>query len=179
MRDLSWSELLARITKEPNSDDGQSAVWVEVRRRIAGLVLVVQRGLSSLTDEDAEDIVQQTIVQMGKRATLDAIRSASAPNAYLFKLVRNAAIDTVRRNSRLTPLEERAVSTVEQSDAAVDVRAAMEMLAPEERELLVLRFWEGMSLAQIATTKGLPYSTVAKRFFRLMSRLRMQMGKEE
>ncbi|MDQ3282206.1 MAG: sigma-70 family RNA polymerase sigma factor [Acidobacteriota bacterium] len=176
MHDLSWPDLLALIAR----DEDPSSAWSEVRRRISVFVIVIQRGMPALSNEDAEDIVQQALLQMkANTATLHAIRKATAPNAYLFRLMRNAAIDTVRRNSRLAPLEDRVSSTSEQFELAVDVRAAMNTLSAEEQEMVVMRFWEGLTLAQIAVAKGLPYSTVAKRFFRLIGRLRSQMQNEQ
>jgi RNA polymerase sigma factor (sigma-70 family) len=52
----------------------------------------------------------------------------------------------------------------------------LEGLTAEERETLYRRFWNGDSLGEIAKAQGLPYSTVAKRMFRLLAKLREQIG---
>lgn len=41
-----------------------------------------------------------------------------------------------------------------------EVLAALDTLAPRQREVLVLRYWEGLSEAEIATTLGLSTGTV-------------------
>ena len=51
-------------------------------------------------------------------------------------------------------------------------RRALRALSPSERRLLKMRFWDNLTVAQIADVLGEPYSRVAVRLFRLIQRLK-------
>lgn len=176
MRDLIWDDLLERIAamidRAPgNQDVEELEAWSEIRRRIAALVETVRRGLPSLRLEDAEDLVQLTLVRLQERTVLEAVRSARAPQAYLLVIIRNMARDQLRRVSRETVLTDQWPAPA-RSGLPLDVRRIIESLDPQDQLLLHGVFIEGKTFAEIAAEIGLPYSTVAKRVFRLVAQVR-------
>jgi RNA polymerase sigma factor (sigma-70 family) len=61
-----------------------------------------------------------------------------------------------------------------------EVAALTELIArlePEDRRLLQLRFWDGLTIGEIAAELGEKYSTISVRLFRLIRRLGMQLGR--
>lgn len=55
------------------------------------------------------------------------------------------------------------MKTDENGDSAVenvDLRAALDTLSTEENRMLYLKFWEGLTVREIAKAVGLPKSTV-------------------
>ena len=97
---------------------------------------------------------------------------------------RSRAIDRLRRGrqerQRTEPLEEAAYSAggesaeeeVRAGEVRAVVRAALDALAPEQREVIELAYYGGMSHSEIAAARGLPLGTVKTRTRLGMMRLR-------
>ncbi len=128
----------------------------------------------------AEDLFQETwirVLEQGHR--YDGRRSFVT---WLLTVARNITIDHLRRK-RPEPLDDlpqectvdharaSALELAEQHERAERVGGAVERLAAEQREAIVLRFQEGMSLEEIAQVTGAPLSTVKSRLYRGMEAL--------
>lgn len=127
-----------------------------------------------------EDVVQVAFCKLAEqRAWPDD------PAAWLFRVVRNAAIDAgkaERRRSR----REAAVARPERwfreaefdgLDAATAV-AALEDLPDDQREVIVARLWGGMTLDQVAGIAGCSVSTAFRRYEAGIAALRERLGAE-
>lgn len=141
----------------------------------AGLTLY---GRQWLETGEAEDVVQEAFVRlMGQRKEPDNVK------AWLYRLVRNEAIDRLRRRQRQ---ENRAVELeFLQSDwferqpaDPVDAEAAQTALAglaEDLREVVVLRIWGQMTLKEMGTVLGQPVSSVFHKYQTAMEALRRKM----
>ena len=115
----------------------------------------------------AEDVVQDVFVNL-----LLQRRAPDNLKAWLFKAVRNAAISHARSATRPGNREKRhAVHRPDWFEPrpedlidAATAQQALESLAPEQREVIVMRIWARMSLAEIAEVTGLPVSTLFSRY---------------
>jgi len=112
-----------------------------------------------------------------KRARFDAGRGE--PRAWLFGIARNAALDELRRRSRQAELTAEpaddapaADESAEQRERRLSVAAAIAGLAGEERELVALKFFAGLTNAEIATVLGISESNVGTRLHRVLGKLR-------
>jgi len=98
--------------------------------------------------------------------------------AWLFGIARNAALDELRRRGRSAPLEADPAAPEEQTDAAESglrravVRSALESLAPRERELVALKFFAGLTNAELASVTGATETNVGTRLHRVIVKLR-------
>lgn len=111
-----------------------------------------------------------------KRRRFDPERGES--RAWLFGIARYAALDELRRRGRqaeltaepadLDSLEEGA----ERSERRLAVSAALERLAPRERELIALKFFAGLGNAEIAQVLGIGESNAGTKLHRAMTKLR-------
>jgi RNA polymerase sigma-70 factor (ECF subfamily) len=128
-----------------------------------------------------DDLVQTVLLKLQSRETLRRVRAARAPLGYLTTMLRSALVDQVRRNARnpvgleedYVDLETRSpLAQVERNQEAHRLRAAVRRVPAADRLLLEMRFWDGLSLGEIAEQMRLPYSTVAVRLFRILRRLR-------
>jgi len=133
--------------------------------------------------ELAEDAVQEAFARLWRNGS----RPAGDPVAYAFAAVRNAAVDQVRRRGaavrRTVPIESIFVSgTQDPAGAAAcaerveTVRRALEALPPEQREVVVMKTYAGLTFSQIAETLGQPLPTVAARYRRTLERLKQSLG---
>jgi RNA polymerase sigma factor (sigma-70 family) len=127
---------------------------------------------------EPEDIVQEAFVKLVQqsRPPLDAV-------AWLYRVVRNGAIDAskmARRRQRresavAKPVRWFVEPEVDGLDAATAV-AALERLAPEQREVIVSRHWGGLSFEQIGEVVGCSASTAFRRYNAGVEELRRQLG---
>jgi RNA polymerase sigma-70 factor (ECF subfamily) len=154
-----------------------------VYRRYAGSMLVLAR--SRLADpEQAHDAVQQAFLQAWRAAgSYDARRPLST---WLYAITRRVCVDLYRRDRRrpvLTetgdapdaPVVDVAPAGVERDWEAHEVRAAVDGLRADERDLIRLAYFEGLSLPEVAERLDLPVGTVKSRSFRAYRRLAQQL----
>jgi RNA polymerase sigma-70 factor (ECF subfamily) len=102
------------------------------------------------------------------------------PRAWLFGIARNAALDELRRRGRqaeLTgePADLGSLGTdqgAEHHERRLAVSAALNRLQPGERELIALKFFAGLSNAEIADVLGVSESNAGTKLHRAMSKLR-------
>jgi RNA polymerase sigma-70 factor (ECF subfamily) len=112
---------------------------------------------------------------------------------WLFSIARNLAIDHLRKQQTATaryqmcPEDEAGLNlpapdfespffAAARSEDAKRIAAALGALEPIYREVLLLRFQEELSLAEIAQVAGAPISTVSSRIHRGLSMLQASLG---
>lgn len=174
IRECGWGDLLDLAESGTGSDDAERA-WAEIHRRLTALVRMARRGVPGLTNEDCEDVVHHILIRLRAESRFaNAAREARSAYAYLMRVVRNTAIDVLRKRRYLVPLETSGGVTV-LPEADLLIAAVVDALPQEERDLLRKRYWENMTIAEIAAEAGLSYSVIAKRLFRIVDRLRHRM----
>ena len=161
---LSDGELLRRVGA------GDGSAFEQLYRRYARSVFGL--ALRRLGDRArAEDAVQETFTSIWRSAaTYKPDRGPGAP--WLYTVARNAIVDHTRGGRREAmvgePPDEPAPDDApperaEQSWIAWRVHRALEELSPNERSVLELAYWGGLSQSEIATMLNLPLGTVKTR----------------
>jgi RNA polymerase sigma-70 factor (ECF subfamily) len=134
---------------------------------------------SLLRDRSAAEEVTAAAFERAfrKRRSFDPRRGSQ--RAWLFGIVRNAALDELRRRKRAAtltdeaPADETAVeSEAEAAERRATVRAALAGLDPRDRELIALKFHAGLGNAEIAAVLGISASNAGTRVHRALTRLR-------
>lgn len=100
--------------------------------------------------------------------------------AWLFGIARNAALDELRRRTRtaaagVEPVDEAARSPEDEAETGarrLAVRAGLESLHPRERELVALKFFAGLSNAELAEVLGTSETNAGTRVHRAIHKLR-------
>jgi RNA polymerase sigma factor (sigma-70 family) len=124
----------------------------------------------------AEEVTSQAFEKAWrKRRQLD--RKRGTPRAWLFGIARNAALDELRRRGRVTPSESETTPapTANPAEVAVDraaLQQAFDSLNGRERELVALKFFAGLSNAEIATVTHTSESNAGTRLHRVIEKLR-------
>jgi RNA polymerase sigma-70 factor, ECF subfamily len=161
----------------------QVALAVLVSRHHAPLLSYLYR-LVGGDRQLAEDLVQETLLHVLKQHTYQTDRPFKP---WLYAVATNLARDyfksaAVRKSRRegdeeeaLLRLEDSAPSPEERALAAEqgsEVRVALTQLGEEYRVVLVLRFYQGFSLQEIAETLHIPLGTAKSRLSVGVHRLR-------
>jgi RNA polymerase sigma-70 factor (sigma-E family) len=136
---------------------------------------------------EAEDLVQETLLQVARR--WPKVRTMEHPAAYARRLLVNLAIDSTqkraRRSGELTAgggadATERPDHRAERDLDSVDTQAvlldALAGLPARQRAIIVLRYWEDLPEAEVAAILGCSTGTVKSTASRGLARLREQLG---
>jgi RNA polymerase sigma-70 factor, ECF subfamily len=180
---LDWSSVTAASRLEFNDQSlvqaaqrGDRAAFGELYRRYARMVHGVL--LARVPPGAAEDLVQDVFLHVLPR--LHALRDVSRFGPWLAAIARNRATDFHRSTKPESSLDDHpaALAAMEAPRASLAVEDGMALLdavrqLPEAfRELLILRFVEGMSGPEIAARTGLTHGSVRVNLHRGMQLLR-------
>ena len=130
----------------------------------------------------AEEVTAQAFERAWRRRRqLDPGRGSA--RAWLFGIARNAALDELRRRSRVTdpPKQEAPAETDPTEEAVVRtmLREALDSLNGRERELVALKYFAGLSNAEIATVIGTSESNAGTRLHRVIQKLRRSLDEAD
>ncbi|MBX2802485.1 MAG: RNA polymerase sigma factor [Myxococcales bacterium] len=125
-------------------------------------------------EQEARECAQEALLKAHRaRGRYDAARPFYP---WLHRIVRNTCFDALDRRKRreVSGLKEELVATKEptvldhlaSAESIVAVRAGMERLGPEHREILVMRHFQDLSYAEIAGLLDVPQGTVMSRLYR-------------
>lgn len=122
---------------------------------------------------EAEDLVQDAIVAMLVRSP--ARRSVDTPEAYVRTAIRHTYVDGFRRRRRWAQLRHLHVVRDDEPTAGdppgdhvpgrIDLQRALAALSPRERACVVLRFYDDLTVAQIADSLSLSSGAVKRYLF--------------
>lgn len=174
---LSDADLIARFAWRDEA--ALSEIYDRYSSALFGLALRV-----SGSRERAEEIVQDTLLKLWRNPKLFD-PSKAALSTFLMTLVRNAAIDSLRRERYTIPLEDEEgemlplssnyTSPLEQAQlvqTAVRVRIAMADLSQVHRQTVELAYFKGATREEIATEMNVPVGTVKSRLKYALDKLR-------
>jgi RNA polymerase sigma-70 factor (ECF subfamily) len=122
----------------------------------------------------AEDVVHQVFL----RLLSSEIVMPDVPVAYVYRAVRNAALNARRNGRRDAPLDPQHSVFKHRGgnmEAALALEKALEELPEEQREVVMLRIWSGLTLEEAAATAGVPLNTVASRYRYALDKLREKL----
>ena len=126
----------------------------------------------------AEDVVQEAFVRVMGRG--EGVERDRPLDGYLYRTGRNVALDHVRRR-RHDEAARRALLVAPKpgrrggAGAEVDaerVSAALFALPVEQREVVVLRVYEGLTFREVSERTGVPLGTVCSRYRYALQHLR-------
>ncbi len=124
----------------------------------------------------ADDATQETFLRAWKAADRFDHSRPLAP--WLLTIARRTALDVIRRENRPTrggheQEQDQVVHApgIERAWETWEIRQALDQLPDEERQVMFLAHFKGMSHPQIATELGIPTGTVKSRSYRAHKRL--------
>lgn len=180
-QDAVWRAYLARIA------DGEQAALGSLYDESSSLVYsLVLRVLANTAD--AEEVTMDVFTQVWKSADgYDTTRGSVT--AWLVTLARSRAIDKVRSRASRAKKETAIPETydapspgaspeqeTEETQLRRRVLAALATLPPDQREVVELAFYSGLTHSELADRLGQPLGTVKTRIRAGMAKLREQLA---
>lgn len=151
---------------------GEESAVKTVYQRFSGPVFAIS--LKILRDHAlAADATQQTFIKAWRAAgTFDTDREFGP---WIYAIARRSAIDIYRKQTRSVASEDVDTQTFDPSLDTIwevfEVRSALERLTDEEREVIKLSHFNGLTHVEIADHLGIPVGTVKSRSHRAHRRL--------
>lgn len=133
--------------------------------------------------EDAEDLCAEVFLKIyGKLATYNS--DFASLSTWIYAVTRNAVIDYFRTR-RVHPELSEELSAPDDLEAEGirretlrELAAALSALPEQQRDIVILRYYEGLTLMEIAGRMGLSYGVVKLRHRDALKTLRKKLEKE-
>jgi RNA polymerase sigma-70 factor, ECF subfamily len=157
--------LVLRCQTASAQQAGDERAFAELIGRYHARLLFYLRRLLP-TGSDVEAAVQDVWLSVHRQ--LAGLREIAAFRTWLYRIARDrAGVELRRKRIPLEPLQAEEIVGAEEPEFAPEdaqhVHAALDQLSREQREVLVLRFLEGMSYDEIAGVVGCQVGTIRSR----------------
>lgn len=133
---------------------------------------------------DAEDLTHQVFLKV--MCSLRRYEDRGLPfGAWLFRIARNTLADHGRSRRVLAPLDDEVEAQedetgqgrlIERANERADIRVALRKLPVQQREVVLLRFFAGLSPAEVGAVLGKREGSVRALQFRALASLRRHLG---
>ena len=167
-RDQDWIELIKKVSEGDQS--ALATLYDATNRLIFGLIVRILGDRAT-----AEEVLLDVYTQVWRQAA-SYDRKRGAPLAWFMTIARSRAIDRLRSGKKEQQSKEPLDSIGEVKDTNQSpeqntvlserknlVRSALDKLSPEQREVIELAYYSGLSHSEIATQLGQPLGTVKTR----------------
>ncbi len=144
------------------------------------------------SEEEARDLCQETFLKAYR--ALGTFKGEARFSSWLYQIALNLCRDRMRRKRGRTLVSFEALDengeapsweprlspedVVEQQDLSRVVAAAVATLPDEQREVIILKEYQGLTFLEIAEALDLPMSTVKTRLYRGLGQLREQLERQ-
>jgi RNA polymerase sigma factor (sigma-70 family) len=135
--------------------------------------------------DSAEDVTQASFIVLARRAR--CVREGTSIRAFLHQTAIYGSKNVLRAQSRRRWHEQRAAETVrtehtetivDADPAAVAIDGALLRLRQRDRQLLMLHYFDGFTLAEAAAKLAISHEAARKRLHRALGRLRSLLRRE-
>jgi len=160
---------------ESRGDEALSDLVRQRGRQLTGYAYLLTGDVAA-----AQDLVQDALIRVFLRTR--AGFTPEVAEAYVRRSIMGLYVDSFRRRRRWALLR-RMVATVDDGEEPelsaadrIDLRATLATLAPQERACVVLRFYEDMTIADIADQMQLAPGTVKRYLSNAIHKLQARLG---
>ena len=142
----------------------------------------VRRLLAPLDSAALDDVIEETLLVVWRR--LDEVPVGSE-RAWIIGVARHILQNTKRSWFRRHAAESRVqaplllASAEDQMVATLSLREALAQLTDEDRDVLLMKVWDGLSNEEIAVTISLSVGAVAVKLSRAQAKLRELLAEVE
>ncbi len=127
-----------------------------------------------------DDCVQEAFVELASQKVCP-----DNPVAWLFRVVRNRALNELRSRQRRSKREQSAARTDTQlndpaakfilEDEQRELMSVLKKMAEDDRELIVLRIWSGLTWEEIAKLTATSSSSAQRRYVAALEKMKLRL----
>lgn len=125
---------------------------------------------------DAMDILQESILK--GYSNLSKIKDKDSIDKYLSRIIINTAIDFIRKNSKMIFTDDECLKEVESEVNSSDINYAIDNLEEDLKSIIVLKYFHGYKISEVAEILDISISTVKNRMHKALKQLRVEIKEE-
>ena len=152
-------------------DNQEFARRIETIRTKLYKTALIYLGSESLAMDAVDEAVYKALCGKGK------LRQPDFFDTWITRILINECYNELRRQKRFQPLEELPDMTVEAFDS-LSLKEAVGKLTGELKDVIILRYFGGYTVAETAQALQIPPGTVATRQRRALQLLRLELEEE-
>jgi RNA polymerase sigma-70 factor (ECF subfamily) len=182
---FAGENIQVRVNKEPSEREllqlvqkGDKEAYGVIVKKYMHSAYYVALGFVH-NQQDALDVSQDAFIKAFRKIKMFDTRMPFFP--WFYRLLRNLCIDQLKRKNRTRaiPLEDIHILAEEKEDRELKetLWKGIEKLPFEQREIVILRYFQQLSYAEIAELVGKPLGTVMSSLFYAKKKLRELIGK--
>jgi len=130
--------------------------------------------------EEALDIVSDTVYKA--YISIKKLKEPSFFNTWLTRILINTSLDCINKNSRVVSFEENISPDIgiisKDDEQIIDLKVAVDKLQGEYKTIVILKYFEDMTLMEIANILQHPLGTVKTKLHRALGELRLDLKEE-
>lgn len=131
--------------------------------------------------DDALDVIQESIYKA--MSSIHTLKSPEFIKTWYYRIVVNTALDLLRKQKKVVLVDTEAFADVQSSAndrlEEHDLHCALEQLPESYRTIVVLRFFEDLTLDEIAEVTGINISTVKTRLYKSLKMLHLELENDQ
>jgi len=176
---ISDKELFSAINK--GDHEAFQRFFESYKKRVAGFLYKRLR-----SSEDVEELVQVVFMKVWENRAV--INHELSPNAYLFTIAKNCALDTLRQKARKLLFEKHLIDNFKvatdgeasliDEDLKRYVNELITHIPERRREIFKLRYENQLSYKEISEKLGISENTVHSQIGHALNYLRKKLGEE-
>ncbi len=178
-----WSDLLVKVGEHQDR-----AAFARLFSHFAPLVKGFLLRGSNLIPEQAEELVQETMIKVWNKAG-SFNRQKSSASTWIYTIARNTRIDWLRREARSrvdieaddlydTGEDNPSYSSLIKVRDTENIRAHIGDLPQEQLDVVTKVYYEGKSHSEVSSELGLPLGTVKSRIRLALKKMNVTLAKE-
>jgi len=118
------------------------------------------------------DIVQDSILKALK--SYKTIHSEAYISTWFYRVLINTSISFLRKRKEVLPFDGIKETTYEDQEF-IDLYDAIDTLSPNDKTLIILRFFEDLRLLDIAEILEININTVKTRLYKILKKLKLEL----
>ncbi|WP_195989262.1 RNA polymerase sigma factor [Clostridium sp. D53t1_180928_C8] len=125
---------------------------------------------------DAMDILQESILR--GYSNLSKIRDKESIDKYLSRIIINTSIDFIRKNSKMIFTDDECLKDIISEANSTDINYVVDNLEPELKSIIILKYFHGYKISEIAEILDISISKVKNRMHKALKQLRVEIKEE-
>jgi RNA polymerase sigma-70 factor, ECF subfamily len=125
-------------------------------------------------ENDALDVVQETAYRAFLK--IDTLKSPEYFKTWVIRIAINCALDLMKQNNKVVPLKQdyEDIWGTEEEDIplTLTLQDLLDSLEQEEKSVILLRFYQGHTLKEIAEILNIPLGTAKSILYRSIKKVR-------